>query len=76
MIILNVRDKETKQFLGDAVVRLDQTNPDTYIVLDFQFCEPVTLLYGLSQFELCFLISVTEYIITETTFSVIKIGVH
>lgn len=34
LIPLNVREKERNQVLGDAVEPLDQTNPDTYIVLD------------------------------------------
>ena len=45
----------------------------TYFWMHFQFCEPV-ILFGLIQFELSFLISATECIITETSFNVINVG--
>lgn len=49
LIPLNVRKEEGNQVLGDAVKLLDQTDPDTYILLDFQLCEPINLSLRLSQ---------------------------
>ena len=44
LIQWKMRQEERNQVPGDAIVSLHEISPDTYILLDFQLCEPVIMV--------------------------------